>query len=161
MLVSGATCSAEPNPHNLQRREVSPRSTGNRIPGQKGLFQCYVQQPQRNNTLGYHRKFTEERPMYSQQTRVTIYLKTQRKPSEDLHLRISHKQIVTLYRSFRALCYVVTSVTPTNTQFYNPCILSIIWLLHILALLPSARSLKRNFINPQVTNVIYIWSTHS
>jgi hypothetical protein len=43
------------------------------------------------------------------------------------------------------LCYLKTLVIPTNTQFYNLCILFITYVLCVLALSPSTGRLYQNF----------------
>jgi hypothetical protein len=52
----------------------------------------------------------------------------------DLGTRILNMSLV--YRKFRTLGYSKTLVTPNNAQFYNLCILSTTYLLHVSALSP-------------------------
>jgi len=54
----------------------------------------------------------------------------------DLGTRIVNMSLV--YGKFRALWYIKTSLTPNNAQFYNTCILYIIYFLHVSALSPSS-----------------------
>jgi len=51
---------------------------------------------------------------------------------------------------------LITLVTPRNTQFYNPYILSITWLLHVLALSPSLGNLRHDFIKEHNNSDLYI-----
>jgi hypothetical protein len=53
---------------------------------------------------------------------------------------------MTLNSSFHALWCMKTLVTPTATQFWNLCILSITRLPHILVFLPSSGRLYQSFI---------------